>query len=115
MKEVLVEHIQSMTSAILMKTVAACSEQIYEQIKHVINSERKVLLDEVLNIIERLEVIERKCTDEVHEMNNVEFVRLSEVHVVIFYALDHLRTTGDEFDFCWRRFLQPLLWPSKLS
>lgn len=109
MKEVLVEQIQSMTSAILEKTVAACSEQISEQIKHVIDLERKVLLDEVLNIKERLETIKRKRTDEVRELISTEFARLSEVLVVISDILDQLRKTRGKFEFYWRKFAQPLL------
>lgn len=93
-----------MTSIILEKIVAACSELISEKIKQVIESERKVLLDEVLNIRKRLEATERHLTGEVSELISAEFGRLSEVRIVISKVLDHLRKTGYEFDFYWHRF-----------
>lgn len=80
------------------------TSSISEKIKQFVESERKVLLDELLNIRERLEAMERQRTDEVRELISAEFGRLYEVRIVISEVFDHLKNTGDEFDFCWRQF-----------
>lgn len=101
MKEMFADQIQTMASNILEKTVASCSELISEKIKQDLESEWKVMLDEVLNIRETLETLERKRINKVHELINAEFRHLSEVRIVITEVLDHLRKTGDEFNFYW--------------
>lgn len=68
--------------------MASCTEQISEKFKQALESEMKVLLNEVLNRLdERLEAWEWKKTDKVCELISAEFGRLSEVRIVIFWII----------------------------